>query len=92
MVNPDGGYFPEPGGVWGELSQSSGSSWRAQGALGELWEISGRALGELWELWACKLQCEVWGVLLGMFGITGLSQKPSAMSGMDFILGMYTAM
>ena len=81
MVNPDEGYFPEPGRVWGELSQSSGSSWRAQGAL-----------GELWELWACKLQCEVWGVLLGMFGIIGLTQKPSAMSGMDFILGMYTAM
>ena len=77
------------------LGESGESSPRALGALGELkelWESSGRALGELWELWACKLQCEVWGVLLGMFGIIGLTQKPSAMSGMDFILGMYTAM
>ena len=37
MVNPEGGYFPEPGRVWGEL-------W-------ELWESSGGALGSSEELW-----------------------------------------
>ena len=68
MVDPEGGYFPEPGGDWGELSQSSGER------LGELWQLwesfrsSGKALGALgglWELWESSGSS---GKLLGALG------------------------